>query len=842
MKWIRENVGLLLSVLLVTMTLAVFGPIELYFTNSSEFWFSLKDVFLISAILTTTFMVLLTGIGFLLRGKARKIYSALLFVLGVLFYVQGNYANIDYGALDGTAIDWSGYQLYGILDTLGWLALIVVTFMLFLKNHKLFLTIQKYGSLFIVATQTLTLVILMVTSQGGTQEKSNYFLTTDGMYDIGSNENIIIFILDAFDDEYFEDIVTAYPDETKESFKNFVRFNNASVGGAQTKIGLPAILTGEPFLGGESYSEYVMRAFDSDGLYTDLKQNDYDIRVYTHSSFVPPESEALVKNQASSGYAASSYFGLSGKYFILTCYKYMPHILKPCFWFYSEEFEQYKTGNSGESYIIDDLKFYENLKEDGLHSGNSENAVRIYHLNGAHSPYSLNEYAEAVNSEDTSAQQQARGALFIVNEYMSQMKKLGLYDNSTIILMADHGSEDPAHGILLVKSKNANSDYCETDVPVSYFDLHETLFECIGKEEGNSFFDISADQERDRYFYLNNTESGKMQVNEYRIYGHMNEGNSREETGNIYSEEINIDETYTYGTVLTFGAEATTKQYIVSGISSTDMEDYSWTDGDVCIFRIPLNKVPDNNLLISLNVMTTYSENGPQRVHAYANDTLCMMDTLNGGSTVEFVVPKDCIDSENPVLELKLNLLDAVCPQELFGEGHDARTLALALRGLWITETELEPEIGIVQLPLEEEIMFEAGNDLAEKIFEVGLSGLEESHVWTDGAEASMLANVDTADHLSCEITLVSVFNHTQRIQIESNGTEVYSDEVTEADEKFSFVIPKESIQDGLLMLKFHFPDAISPKELGTGADGRELALALNSIRFSELKESEENS
>ena len=42
--WITQNIGLCLSIVLVTMTVAIFGPLEIYFTNYEEFWFSVKDI------------------------------------------------------------------------------------------------------------------------------------------------------------------------------------------------------------------------------------------------------------------------------------------------------------------------------------------------------------------------------------------------------------------------------------------------------------------------------------------------------------------------------------------------------------------------------------------------------------------------------------------------------------------------------------------------------------------------------------------------------------------------------------------------------------------------------
>ena len=104
MLWVKKNMGLLLSILLLTITVAFFGPIELYFTNYEEFWFGFPIVFLIAAVLSVTGIIFLTVLGLLLKENMRDLYGAVLFVIGLALYIQGNYANIDYGVLDGREI------------------------------------------------------------------------------------------------------------------------------------------------------------------------------------------------------------------------------------------------------------------------------------------------------------------------------------------------------------------------------------------------------------------------------------------------------------------------------------------------------------------------------------------------------------------------------------------------------------------------------------------------------------------------------------------------------------------------------------------------------------------
>ena len=68
--------------------------------------------------MTVSSTVVLAGIGMFLKGKAYSIYTALIFVFALCFYIQGNYLNSSYGVLDGKTIDWSSYSNYAIVNTI----------------------------------------------------------------------------------------------------------------------------------------------------------------------------------------------------------------------------------------------------------------------------------------------------------------------------------------------------------------------------------------------------------------------------------------------------------------------------------------------------------------------------------------------------------------------------------------------------------------------------------------------------------------------------------------------------------------------------------------------------
>ena len=108
-----------------------------------------------------------------------------------------------------------------------------------------FRQIQVYASVFVAAVQVLTLGILMLTSGviSGGQEEGHY-LSTKNLHSIGSKDNIVVFVLDAFDEAYVEELFNAEPEKYGNIFEDFTHYTNVAVGGATTHSALPIIITG----------------------------------------------------------------------------------------------------------------------------------------------------------------------------------------------------------------------------------------------------------------------------------------------------------------------------------------------------------------------------------------------------------------------------------------------------------------------------------------------------------------------------------------------------------------------------------------------------------------------
>ena len=656
----KSIVRLSLSIALFVVIVCVVGPFELFITNRSEFWFGLDEMLFIVGAMTGAAVVVFGAIGLTLRGKARACYTALLFAVAVGLYLQSNFLNINYGLLDGKAIDWGSYGTYAIINTAVWVVIVVAVIVLWTVRKKLFWAIHRYGAVALMAMQILTLGLLFMTSDVlAPAEDESYYLSDKNLYSVGAKDNIVIFVLDQFDDPLMDTLMEADGEHYQELFAGFTRYTDCAAGGATTAAALPILITGEYYLDGLSYYDYVNGSFNANGLYDSLKREHYNSSIYTVSQFVGTSANGYIDNYVGGAGKPNSYAGLISQYGKFTLFKFMPHVLKQYFWIYSAEFDAYRPSGS---YVFDEAKFYQDLITERLHV-DGENSFRLYHLMGAHYPYTINEFAEADNT--ATREQQAKGNLYIVGEYIQQMKDLGIYDDALIVITSDHGdSASYSAPILLVKERGVTDTYAENDAPVSHLDLHPTIFSYLGMNKGTGFVDIPQDQSRDRLFYLRLQEGGSFYMQEYVISDKVAVVGCGTATGRRLAPVVEEKKHVRLGERMGLDANGKGLTYVVSGMETWPMDSVV-TQGTEAVFSFPLEGIYAKALDVSIDVTKLYTDDGKQPVQIYTNGQLCHEETVTAPKTIHFTVRPELLTGEN--LEVKMVLASKWCPLYLSG-------------------------------------------------------------------------------------------------------------------------------------------------------------------------------
>jgi len=555
-KFFKERLVLFVSVFFPIYIFFLHAPFEMYLTNRIDFWFSLSDFWWLIVLTFAIVFLVFFFIGAILPKKLRDIYSVIAISGGICLYVQGNFLNVDLGTLNGSEIIWSDYKSKFIINACIWIAIILISLVLFFIFKQKSIKVLSFVAVFVLLVQVATLSTLLITGindELDTTENSHYTITDKNLYTVSKNENVIVLILDMFDNEYMREIITETP-EVKDTFKDFTFFDNATGSYSSTCYAISAIVTGQ-VIGNEesSLKENVDKAYENTNMYRELSQQGYVFDMYTSYSMTPQEVLDMSENYLKVKSTISNEFSFIKRMYRLVVCRFAPDFLKQDYWLTGNEFKELEVLKSGNSNIFneDNLLFYQGVQHNGLKL-TDEKRFKVIPLNGVHYPYLIDENANPIapTSDPIYALGAAKGVLKIVDTYLDELKENGAYENSTIVLVADHGyytSGVLTNPLIMVKRANVNSDFTINKAPVSHFDLHATIMDSLGLNDnekyGKSMFEINTEEPRERLFYQYNLFEGhsnwKFRLMEYSVNGITNERKNFKLTG----KEIAIDGT-----------------------------------------------------------------------------------------------------------------------------------------------------------------------------------------------------------------------------------------------------------------------------------------------------------
>ena len=188
--------------------------------------------------------------------------------------------------------------------------------------------------------------------------------------------------------------------------------------------------------------------------------------------------------------------------------------------------------------FINDMMTYSNTVDERY-------IFKFYGLNSCHDPYLLNEKLEyeEMNSADA-YERQAKASLQITSLFLDELKRLEVFDNSMIFVIADHGIrggdiQGSAYPLFLAKKFNGKGQMTVSDAPVSLSDIPKTIFSELGLKGdfiGESIFNLKDLDSRERrflYYNWNEDWSGDYlpTMKEYIVSGHVWSSESWRYTG-----------------------------------------------------------------------------------------------------------------------------------------------------------------------------------------------------------------------------------------------------------------------------------------------------------------------
>jgi hypothetical protein len=196
--------------------------------------------------------------------------------------------------------------------------------------------------------------------------------------------------------------------------------------------------------------------------------------------------------------------------------RYAPYDLKQRCLVMPEEIPNLRKQVNGIEYVKftdSNMTLCNAIKEKGI-TFTDDKCFKYIHIEAAHIPFRYDENLNIVDNADYTSNMEA--AMTVLMEYINALKENGVYDNTAILITADHGynTEDEAsitpekrqHAILFVKGfDEQHNEMTISSAPISHEDYQQAYVRLLDGADSSQVFDWKDGDYRERrylYFYL----------------------------------------------------------------------------------------------------------------------------------------------------------------------------------------------------------------------------------------------------------------------------------------------------------------------------------------------------
>ena len=534
----RQCYQVLLSALIsfvFAFTFLFFSILDLFFAGYAEIPRAFSSILLIAG--TSFFIVWLAGF-FILIILPEKIFPvAAGLVVGFLAagYVQGTFLNYNLGEINADVVRWEANfsTISTVANTAFWIMMLVLPLILVLPrffNFKIWKKVLIVSCIMILGMQSAALITNLFSSEATKQKNFDAYLSSDGIFELSGKNNVLVFVLDRFDYEYV-DLIRENDPHFFDRLDGFTDFDNCTSLFCRTYPSATYISTGVLGLMDKPKNQYFEEAWGGSSFIPFLHENNYLFHYFGKEyGYAYSNVNQLIGkvDNIKSEKLQIDWFATAKTFIKLSNFRYAPQLLKSKFWFSGIKFPYYTK--DGEIVEKEDPDIYQRFLKRGLTVQDEKNNYMYVHLSGSHSPFIMDENAQRVAESD--AVSQTKGAFKFLYEYMDEMKRLELYKDATIIIMADHGISEHINRLdqastigFFVKPKgNEGTPLVQNNAPVSHENFIPTILKSEGFDNtqyGISAFDINPDLDvvRNFYYRYDDPQTKKSSLEHFEIRG-----------------------------------------------------------------------------------------------------------------------------------------------------------------------------------------------------------------------------------------------------------------------------------------------------------------------------------
>jgi len=526
----RGGITLLLTqAFLVATAVVLAGGVTTYFENLENYSFSLYQ-------LAPWLFFLWLLAGFLLFalawGISRWVPSAtywLLPAIVVVLWGQNAFNIPDYGALDGSAVDWPRVRY---LYDLAFVALVAGGVWALRKHlRSLALTVP-------VVVFAIYLVYAITAVLATDEDMPVASVSEADIHRLSESRNVFFVILDEFQADILQELIDDDP-AWRDKLDGFTFWPNAVAYYPSTVPAITAMLVAEPWLNDPEFWDFRDRAYSEDSLLHDFRLADYQVDLLKRGGWPPPgrgrDYHDNTITNLRTGFTWRTVLEEAVGVVEFTLFRHSPQLMRRGLyrngtWTLSRQvFRDHPDSPPHRQ----DLSMLQEFQREARVEG-EQPVFRFIHFFTPHLPIVFDDQLRPRRGGRTrdNYRDQAESGLRLLLGIIETLKQQGVYENSRFLVIADHGSrgftlnerrydfagdEKPLDGrrgkgrviaggvpLLLTRDFDETGPMRTDQAPVSMEDVARTLVDGIGDHQrfqGYSLFSERPPEDRLRHHY-----------------------------------------------------------------------------------------------------------------------------------------------------------------------------------------------------------------------------------------------------------------------------------------------------------------------------------------------------
>ena len=260
--------------LLAPLVIFVLGPHTIFTNNPGEFavpFGQLAAPWLVRTVAVNWLVLLGVGcMAAMLSERSARIYSAVLFALGLMVWGQGNLWNANYGVLAGREVDLAEHTSRAPYELGAFAGALIAAAVFFRPISR----IAPFASLAFIGVQAAGAA---ANSAGPAAEQARWVEPPSELYQFSSDNNILHIVLDEFQSDVFTEILDQDRPSLDKQFSGFVYFADHSGAFPTTSMSMPAMLTGLEYRNQKPAPDFIKDAFKQSSIFEKVSRAGYNV-------------------------------------------------------------------------------------------------------------------------------------------------------------------------------------------------------------------------------------------------------------------------------------------------------------------------------------------------------------------------------------------------------------------------------------------------------------------------------------------------------------------------------------------------------------------------------------